>query len=58
LRGVKEHRLAEEFFLEILQRHFAPNESERQLGIAINWGRSAEVSEFDADRDELYLATE
>jgi len=57
LQAAEEHRLAEKVFLETLQRHFTPDEAERQLDIAINWGRYAELFEFDDDRDELYLST-
>lgn len=49
------HRVAEEFFLGVLEQDFTPEEAGRQLDIAINWGRYAEVFEFDDDRDELYL---
>jgi NitT/TauT family transport system ATP-binding protein len=55
LHGTAQQRLAEDFFLEILQHHFTPEEAKRQLDIAINWGRYAEIFEFDDDRDELYL---
>ncbi len=55
LQGSSEHRLSEDHFLKILEDHFTPDVAERQLDIAINWGRYAEVFEFDDDRDELYL---
>jgi NitT/TauT family transport system ATP-binding protein len=55
LQAADDHRRSKEFFLNILQRNFTPEEAERQLDLAINWGRYAEVFEFDDDRDELYL---
>ena len=55
LQAVDDHRRSKEFFLDVLQRHFTPEEAEHQLDLAINWGRYAEVFEFDDDRDELYL---
>ena len=55
LQAAAEHRLSEDHFLTTLEDHFTPDEAERQLDIAINWGRYAEVFEFDDDRDELYL---
>lgn len=41
------------FFLEILGRHFSAQEAERQLDIALDWGRYAEQYAFDADREEI-----
>ncbi len=55
LQHAPEHRLPQEFFLKVLESDFTSEEAERQLDIAINWGRYAEVFEFDDDRDELYL---
>jgi NitT/TauT family transport system ATP-binding protein len=41
------------FFLELLRRHFSPAEARTQLDIALDWGRYAELYEYDADHDEL-----
>lgn len=57
LRKASSHRLPQEFFLEVLEKEFTPAEAERQLDIAINWGRYAELFEFEDDRDELYVTT-
>jgi NitT/TauT family transport system ATP-binding protein len=57
LQNSSPHRLPEEFFLQVLERDFTREEAKRQLDIAINWGRYAELFEFDDDRDELYLPT-
>ncbi len=56
LRKAPAYRLPQEFFLQVLEKEFTPVEAERQLDFAINWGRYAELFEFDDDRDELYVA--
>jgi NitT/TauT family transport system ATP-binding protein len=50
-RGV----LREGFFVDLLRRHFSAGESRAQLETAIDWGRYAELFEYDADRGELML---
>jgi NitT/TauT family transport system ATP-binding protein len=37
-----------EFFRDLLDEHFSESESERQLDTAIQWGRYAELFEFDS----------
>jgi NitT/TauT family transport system ATP-binding protein len=54
LRADDDQRVAEEFFAEKLQSDFGEYAQE-QLDIAINWGRYAELFEFDDNTDELYL---
>jgi NitT/TauT family transport system ATP-binding protein len=41
------------FFLDILRRHFSDTEANTQLDIAIDWGRYAELYEYDKAHDEL-----
>ncbi|OBI56141.1 nitrate/sulfonate/bicarbonate ABC transporter ATP-binding protein [Mycobacterium sp. E787] len=41
------------FFLDILQREFAPQDAQQQLDIAIGWGRYAELFDYNADTDEI-----
>lgn len=41
------------FFLDILRRHFSDVEARTQLDIAIDWGRYAELYEYDAAHDEM-----
>lgn len=55
LQASSEHRLPEGHSLKAREDHFSPDQTERQLDIAIHWGRYAELFEFDDDRDELYL---
>ena len=52
-------RLAESFFLGLLEEHFSAAEARRQLATAIDWGRYAELFGFEDDSSELFLeATE
>jgi NitT/TauT family transport system ATP-binding protein len=50
---VKEERL-----LEPLEHFFSPAEARRQLDTAIDWGRYAELFEYDDDSGELYAPEE
>jgi NitT/TauT family transport system ATP-binding protein len=45
----------EEFFLDTLRRGFSPDEARRQLDRAIDWGRYAELYDYDANTGELIL---
>jgi NitT/TauT family transport system ATP-binding protein len=54
LRADDDGRVAEEYFAERLQADFGEYAG-KQLDTAINWGRYAELFEFDDDTDELYL---
>jgi NitT/TauT family transport system ATP-binding protein len=54
LQADNDHRIAEKYFLEKLQAEFG-DYAEAQLDTAINWGRYAELFEFDDDTDELYV---
>jgi NitT/TauT family transport system ATP-binding protein len=54
LQADDDQRVAEEYLAEKLQADFGDYAGE-QLDAAINWGRYAELFEFDDDTDELYL---
>jgi len=43
------------YFLDLLRHHYGTKESEGQLDTAIDWGRYAELFEYDDNRDELTL---
>jgi NitT/TauT family transport system ATP-binding protein len=45
-----DHTVPEEFFLDMLDEQFSQEETLRQLGTAINWGRYAALFDFDASR--------
>ena len=56
--------VSEEFFHDMLDEQFSEDETQRQLETAINWGRYAELFDFDASRrrfikaDPVYTDTE
>jgi NitT/TauT family transport system ATP-binding protein len=54
LQADDNHRVAEEYFADKLQADFGEYAG-KQLDTAINWGRYAELFEFDDNTDELYL---
>jgi len=45
--------LREGFFLDLLHSHYSHDESRAQLDTAIDWGRYAELFEYDAARGEV-----
>ena len=55
LHAKADHALPAEFFLDILDEHFNDDEAKKQLHTAIQWGRFAEILEYDAVRDQLSL---
>jgi NitT/TauT family transport system ATP-binding protein len=55
LEAKKDHSAPEELFHDLLDEHFSEEEAKRQLETAINWGRYAELFEYDAVRQRLYL---
>ena len=55
LQATAKHRISEDFFTEILENHFTPDEVWNQLETAIDWGRYAEIFAYDYDTGELYL---
>jgi NitT/TauT family transport system ATP-binding protein len=44
-----------DFFVDILDEHFSELEAERQFETLISWGRYAQLFEYDADEQRLYL---
>ena len=47
-------RVAKEYFVDGLQCDFGER-SEEQVNTAIQWGRAAELFDYDMDRDELFI---
>ncbi|RMD68327.1 MAG: ATP-binding cassette domain-containing protein [Cyanobacteria bacterium J149] len=47
--------LRADFFLDLLDEYFPRQDAERQFSTAIDWGRYAELFEYDADEERLYL---
>jgi NitT/TauT family transport system ATP-binding protein len=50
-----DHTVPEEFFLDMLDEQFSTEESQRQVETAVNWGRYAELFDFDAARRRFIL---
>jgi NitT/TauT family transport system ATP-binding protein len=50
LETKSDHTVPEEFFLDMLDEQFSSDESQRQVETAVNWGRYAELFDFDAAR--------
>ncbi|HWZ52938.1 MAG TPA: nitrate/sulfonate/bicarbonate ABC transporter ATP-binding protein [Granulicella sp.] len=50
IEAKSDRTVAEEFFHDMLDEQFSEDETLRQLETAINWGRYAELFDFDASR--------
>lgn len=55
LRSTKDGTLGEGFFIDLLHRGFSEEEVRKQLDTAIQWGRYAELFDFDANTGQLTL---
>ncbi|HEY1810655.1 MAG TPA: nitrate/sulfonate/bicarbonate ABC transporter ATP-binding protein [Acidobacteriaceae bacterium] len=55
LRNKSDHSVPEDFFLDMLDEQFSDDECERQLETAINWGRYAELFDWDDGRRRFVL---
>jgi NitT/TauT family transport system ATP-binding protein len=56
LHAKTDHSIPEEFFYDILDEHFSQDEVQRQFETAVNWGRYAEIFDFDRTSHRLVLA--
>lgn len=50
------HRVADEFFRDLLGEHFTEDELQRQLETAIAWGRYAELFDYDTTQKRFFLS--
>jgi NitT/TauT family transport system ATP-binding protein len=55
LRAKSNRTLNEEFFRDLLDEQFSEEEARRQLETAIQWGRYAEIFDYDAESGKLTL---
>jgi NitT/TauT family transport system ATP-binding protein len=55
LKAKANRTLNDEFFRDLLDEHFGEEESRRQLETAIQWGRYAEIFDYDAATGKLTL---
>ncbi len=58
LRASDRQRLKRDVLLTALELEFPPEEAERQLETAANWGRYTELLSYDDDDDVFYLEPE
>ncbi len=58
LNAAEDHRLHWNVFQTALALEFPPDEAERQMETAVNWGRYAELFYFDDDDDSLFIEHE
>jgi NitT/TauT family transport system ATP-binding protein len=56
LHAKTDHSISQEFFYDILDEHFSEDEVQRQFETAMNWGRYAEIFDFDRAEHRLVLA--
>jgi NitT/TauT family transport system ATP-binding protein len=54
LHAKRDHAIGEEFFRDILDEHFSDDEVERQFSTALNWGRYAEIFDYDSETGRLF----
>jgi NitT/TauT family transport system ATP-binding protein len=55
LKAKSNRTLSDDFFRDLLDEHFSEDESRRQLETAIQWGRYAEIFDYDAASGKLTL---
>ncbi len=53
LRGSLDGRLPAGFFTDVLRTSYGEDEASRQLDVAVNWGRYAELYAYDATRGQI-----
>jgi NitT/TauT family transport system ATP-binding protein len=53
LKRKSDHSMADEFFHDILDEHFSEDEVQRQFETAMNWGRYAEIFDYDREKGRL-----
>src|SRR5579863_7486821 len=53
LKRKSDHAISDEFFHDILDEHFAEDEVQRQFETATNWGRYAEIFDYDRESGRL-----
>jgi NitT/TauT family transport system ATP-binding protein len=45
-----------DFFLDLLEEHYSADEARSQFGTAVEWGRYAELYEYDASGERVWLS--
>jgi NitT/TauT family transport system ATP-binding protein len=55
LKAKSDRTLPDEFFHDLIDEYFSQDESRRKLETAIQWGRYAEILDYDAATGKLTL---
>jgi NitT/TauT family transport system ATP-binding protein len=55
LESKKDHAIPLEFFRDILDEHFSRDETQREIDTALDWGRYADIFEYDSSSDRLAM---
>jgi NitT/TauT family transport system ATP-binding protein len=55
LESKADHSMPLDFFHDILDEYFSEEETKLQIETALNWGRYAEIFEYDSENDRLKL---
>lgn len=58
LKTKKDSQISREFVLDILDEHFSDSEALRQFETMVDWARYAQLIDYDAAQERLYLAEE
>lgn len=58
LKKKSDHSINVDFFHDILDEHFSEDEVKQQLDTALNWGRYAEIFDYDSQTGKLFLTAE
>jgi NitT/TauT family transport system ATP-binding protein len=53
LKRKSDRSINDEFFRDILDEHFSDEEAQRQFDTAVNWGRYAEIFDYDRESGKL-----
>jgi len=57
LQQKDDHEIRADFFLDILDEYYSANETMRQFETAVDWGRYAELFEYEASERRLSIPT-
>jgi NitT/TauT family transport system ATP-binding protein len=56
LQAKSDHTISVDFFHDVLDEHFSEQEAERQMETALDWGRYAEIFDYDSDSGKVIRA--
>ena len=58
LESKADRTLPAEFFQDMLEEHFSEDEAKLQIETAVNWGRYAELFDYDGKRERFFIPEE